>query len=74
MHYGGPHGAGGCPDVCDSMPVPTDPSWKLAVDEQGCTGWTNPNDFFVGRGTYSASTSYCGDSPDASGLRDATTE
>lgn len=61
MKYGGsPDTDGQCPaELCDGMPEPNDPGWKLDKDLNGCPVWTNPKSDF-GPGT-------CGAPPPDSG-------
>lgn len=62
MDYGGSRKNGACARVCDGMPTPDDPGWKLGTDSEGCPVWTNPNDHFRG-GTSNPDSSYCGGPP-----------
>jgi len=50
MKYGGAADSSGeCAAVCDGMPQPSDPGWKLDTDSYGCPIWTNPTpDFSAG--------------------------
>ncbi len=42
MKYGGWSGDGNCfGQICDGMPVPSDPGWKLVKDDHGCSMWSN---------------------------------
>jgi hypothetical protein len=51
MKYGGAEDSNGqCEDVCDGMPNPSDPGWKLTTDSAGCSRWTNSKPDF-GPGT-----------------------
>lgn len=40
MRYGG-HGS--CGYLCDGMPLPSDPGWKIEQDDLGCDVWVNEN-------------------------------
>ncbi len=53
--------------ICDGMPLPDDPEWKLVKDAHGCDVWTNPKGTLVQGGCGSAPP------PDAGAL-DATAE
>jgi hypothetical protein len=60
MDYGGWRPPGNmCGGTCDGMPLPTDPDWKIVLDQHGCPRWTNPHDYFRG-GTMSSTVRYCG--------------
>ena len=42
MHAGGwSETSGGCGEICDGMPVPSDPAWKLVTDDHGCQVWSS---------------------------------
>lgn len=50
MRYGGwsEHGCADDYAICDGMPVPNDPGWKLEKDTHGCDTWTNPHGVWAG--------------------------
>ena len=39
MAYGGNERDDGCGTLCDGMPIPSDPAWKIVKDEFGCKKW-----------------------------------
>ncbi|MEY4509852.1 MAG: hypothetical protein RLZZ450_1974, partial [Pseudomonadota bacterium] len=41
MDYGGAQTHGACRRVCDGMPIPSDPAWRLIKDEHGCPRWSS---------------------------------
>ena len=42
MSYGGwAEDSTKCESPCDGIPLPTDPSWKLAKDDHGCDAWSS---------------------------------
>lgn len=41
MRYGGTKLNAACPTVCDGMPQPQDPAWRLVEDENGCRVWSS---------------------------------
>jgi hypothetical protein len=41
MDYGGAETHGACRRVCDGMPIPSDPAWRLIKDEHGCPRWSS---------------------------------
>lgn len=53
MSYGGASQGNLCSQVCDGMPSPGDPGWKLSKDSDGCSVWIPPSN----------PTSYCGQPP-----------
>jgi hypothetical protein len=52
MSYGGPSETGRCNEICDAMPPPNNPGWRITFDSKGCAGWEEPAE-----GSY---TSCCG--------------
>lgn len=42
MAYGGWGSGLSCGKICDGMPQPGDPGWKLIKDDHNCFVWTNP--------------------------------
>jgi hypothetical protein len=41
MAYGGARLNNSCSHVCDGMPSPADPAWKLVNDAYGCPRWSS---------------------------------
>jgi hypothetical protein len=41
MAYGGAKVSGQCGLLCDGMPWPSDPAWRLVNDRYGCPRWTS---------------------------------
>lgn len=41
MDYGGAKVDGNCRSLCDGMPRPADPAWRLVNDKYGCPRWSS---------------------------------
>jgi hypothetical protein len=48
MNYGGSPPAFFCGEVCDGLPVPTDPRWERRIDGNGCPYWYAPPEIPIG--------------------------